>query len=235
MNISILSALFISGLLGSFGHCLGMCGPLILMVSAQIKKTGKQAAPLWFLYHGSRIFVYIVLGSIVGGLGSLIGFGSSLSKVAGAFSILLGLGIILFGFSYLGWIPFGKLKGFGWWWGNTINKVMEIGGWRGVIILGFMNGILPCGLVYSALLAAAASGSISGGAAAMFSFGAGTVPVLLVLAMGASSIRQRAKLRSTLTKIAGIFMLLIGTQIILRGLSALHLVSGFKIGKVVLW
>ena len=235
MNISILGALFMSGLLGSFGHCLGMCGPLILMVSAQIKKTGKQTALFWFLYHGSRVFVYIVLGSIVGGLGSLVGFGTSLSKVAGVFSIFLGLGIILFGLSYLGWIPFGKLKGFGDWWGGTMTKVMRIGGFRGVIILGLMNGILPCGLVYSALLAAAASGSISDGAAAMLAFGAGTLPVLIILAMGASSIRQKTKLRSILTKIGGLIMLLIGTQIILRGLSAFHLIPGFKIGRLVIW
>jgi hypothetical protein len=235
MKISILLALFVSGLLGSFGHCLGMCGPLILMVSSQIKKSGKQAVPYWFLYHGSRVMVYAILGSIVGGLGSLIGFGTTLSKVAGIFSILLSIGIFLFGLNYLGWLPLSKLKVFGNWWGNTVSNVIRIKGIRGLILLGLLNGVLPCGLVYGALLVASTSGSILGGAVAMLSFGAGTLPVLIFLAAGASSIRQRTKLRVILTKIAGVFMLLIGTQILLRGLSAFHLVPGFKIGGVVFW
>ena len=57
-NLSIYGTLFLSGLVGSLGHCLGMCGPLVIMVGYQLKPRGVALLPYYLLYHAPRITVY---------------------------------------------------------------------------------------------------------------------------------------------------------------------------------
>jgi sulfite exporter TauE/SafE len=96
-DAGVFGALLLTGFLGSLGHCLGMCGPLVIMVGLQLETKGRRALPQYLLYHSARIVVYAFLGLVVGGVGSLLGLGSSLSSLAAALSLLLGLGVILFG------------------------------------------------------------------------------------------------------------------------------------------
>jgi hypothetical protein len=223
----------LSGLLGSLGHCLGMCGPLVLMMGLQLRARGMAGAPSHLLYHGSRIAVYAGLGAAVGAIGSLLGLGAPLNSMAGVFSLLFGLGVIAFGLGYLGLLPLGKIEGGGAWLERAMSQAFQRGGHEGVMLLGVLNGLLPCGLVYSALLLASTMGGPLPGALGMVVFGLGTLPALLVVGMGAGALSPRV--RQTLGRVAGVVIVLVGIQLVLRGLSALGVVPPLRLGGLVLW
>lgn len=232
-NIGIFGALLFSGLLGSLGHCTGMCGPLVMMVGMQMKSHGLAAIPHYLLYHGARIAIYTLLGTVVGGVGSLLGLGARLSRLAGGISLVLGIGIIFLGMSSLGWLPLGRIEGNGAWLNQAMSQALRRGGRWGVILMGALNGLLPCGLVYSALLVAASSGGALPGALGMFLFGAGTIPVLLVIGFGAGALSVRT--RQVLAHGAGFLIMLIGLQLSLRGAATLGIVPSLRLGGLVIW
>jgi len=226
-------ALLLSGMLGSLGHCLGMCGPLNLLVAAQMRESSLPALPSFSLYHASRVLAYVLLGAVVGALGSLLGLSRQLTTVGGAVSLILGIAILLFGMAYLGWLRAIPLEGSSHWWNAAVSRALRQGGERSVVLLGVLNGLLPCGLVYSALLLAASSGQAWRGALGMALFGFGTFPALLTLDLGAGAMSIR--FRQVMMRLAGGVMLLVGCQLAMRGGAALHLWPHLYWGGVVLW
>ncbi|MBU0496192.1 MAG: sulfite exporter TauE/SafE family protein [Chloroflexi bacterium] len=232
-DIGMYGVLLLSGLLGSLGHCLGMCGPLVMMVGLQLPARGLAAWPYHLLYHGARIAVYALLGAVVGAIGSLLGLGGQLSGLGSVVSLLLGLGVVLLGLGYLGWLPVGRLEGGGDWVSRGMSRALQQGGLLGVVLLGALNGLLPCGLVYSALLVTASTGGPLPAALGMLLFGAGTIPALLVVGLGAGALSAAARQR--LSRLAGVLIVLVGGQLLLRGLAGLGVVSHLRLGDVVLW
>ena len=232
-NTGIFGALLLSGLLGSLGHCMGMCGPLVMMVGLQMKSRGMAPLPQFLLYHSARIATYALLGAVTGAIGSLLGLGAGLSQFAGGLSLVLGIGVILFGLSYLGWLPLGRMEGSNAWLNRAMRWALTRGGRRGIIVLGALNGLLPCGLVYSALLVAASTGGALAGAWGMFVFGAGTIPALLLIGVGAGALNVGT--RRVLAHSAGLLIVLIGLQLVLRGAAALGFVPTLQVGGVVIW
>ena len=230
-----LGALALAGLVGSFGHCMGMCGPLVAMLGVTARRDGSRLPALaHLLYHASRIAVYGVLGLAAGAVGSFVSLGDSLSTAAGLLSLVLGAAVVALGASFLartGW------AGRALWGGdaltNAMSRAVRRGGTSGIMALGALNGLLPCGLVYSALLAAAAGGSPARGGAAMVVFGAATMPVLIALGLGAS--RLGARSRSVLTTLAGVLIIAVGVQLMLRGGAALGLLPHVRWGALALW
>jgi len=230
-----LGALALAGLIGSFGHCMGMCGPLVTMLGVTARRDGTRLPALaHLLYHASRIAVYGLLGLAAGAAGSLISLGGGLSTVAGLLSFVLGAAVVALGVSFLmrtGW------AGRALWGGNALTKAMSRavrrGGTVGIAALGALNGLLPCGLVYSALLAAAAGGSAVRGGVAMIVFGAATIPVLIAVGLGAS--RLGARTRGVLTTLAGVLIIIVGVQLMLRGGAALGVVPHLHWRALVLW
>lgn len=231
--ITILGSLLITGLLGSIGHCTGMCGPLVLIMGKLISENQPHPLGLHFVYHTSRIAVYVILGALAGLAGSLIGLARHLNILTGTISILLGAGIIILGLVYLGVFSAAWISGRNSWLTRQMSKAIKLGGVRGVIILGALNGLLPCGLVYSALLVAASTANPFIGMLAMLVFGLATVPVLILIGAGISSIR--IKYQGILVRVVGIVIVLVGVQQILRGLSTLHVISPLILGGVMLW
>jgi sulfite exporter TauE/SafE len=231
--VGIYGVLFVSGLLGSLGHCLGMCGPLVLMVGARLGSQGRRRASRYFAYHGARIAVYALLGTVVGTLGSLLGFGGHLGRLAGVISLILGLGVILLGLGYLGWLPNGGLDLAGDWVMHGMDWALQRDRPGGVLLLGGLNGLLPCGLVYSSLLVTASSGGSLSGALGMLAFGAGTIPALLVLGLGAGMLNVRA--RQAMARVAGALIVLVGLQLLLRGGAALDIVPHWRVLGVMIW
>jgi sulfite exporter TauE/SafE len=229
----ILGTLFLTGLLGSLGHCLGMCGPLVAMVGLQFQAQKAAVVPSHLLYHGSRLAVYALLGALAGGIGSVLGLNKGLVPLAGMVSFGLGLFVILLGLGYLGWLPLGRLEGSGRWLSTAMSRALERGGGRGTLLLGALNGLLPCGLVYTALLLAATAGGPVPGAIGMAVFGLATVPALLVIGLGAGALS--ARWRQRLLRIAGAFIVLVGIQLALRGLAGLAVVPHLKLGGVMIW
>jgi sulfite exporter TauE/SafE len=233
LGTSTLGALFLSGLLGSLGHCLGMCGPLVTMFGVQFRARRLAGLPYHLLYHTGRMGVYALFGALVGGVGSALGLGDSLGKVAGTVSLLLGLGVVLLGLGYLGWLPLGRIEGEGAWLSRAMGWALRQGSSVRVLALGALNGLLPCGLVYSALLVAASTGSLLMGAAGMTVFGLGTLPALLVMGIGAGALS--ARVRQVFVRVAGVLIMVVGVQLALRGLAAWGVVPHLHLGKVMLW
>ncbi len=229
---SVYVALLLSGLLGSLGHCLGMCGPLVVMVSTGFKSHGIAVLPGQLLYHLTRITVYGLLGGVVGALGAMLGAGG-FGRVPGLLSVVLGALVVAFGMGYLGWLPLGRIEGGGSWLTGAMGRAIRRGGLGSAALLGGLNGLLPCGLVYSALLIAASTGGALQGAAAMLIFGAGTLPALLVVGLGAD--RLSARTRQALSRAAGVLIVLVGVQLVLRGLAALGVIGHLKLWRVMLW
>lgn len=225
-------ALLLSGLLGSLGHCLGMCGPLNLIVTARIRENGLPLGRSMVLYHAARVSVYILLGALVGALGSLLGLSARLTGIGGATSLALGLAILMLGLGYLGWLPSLAWEGAGGWWNRALSFALRRKG-GGAALLGALNGLLPCGLVYSALLLAASGGQAWRGALGMAAFGLGTFPALFGLDLGAGALS--ARFRQGMTRLAGVLMLLVGAQLVLRGGAALGLWSHLHRWGVALW
>jgi sulfite exporter TauE/SafE len=230
---SIWITLLVSGLLGSLGHCLGMCGPLNLIVAAQMRKDDLAVLPNFSLYHTTRVLLYILLGALVGALGSILGMSKQLTILGGMVSLLLGIAILLFGAGYLGLLQTFPLESASRWWNIALSHVLKQGGWRGVALLGALNGLLPCGLVYSALLLAASTGEAWRGALGMALFGIGTFPALLALDLGTGELSVR--FRQRMLRLAGALMLLVGLQLVLRGGAALRLWSHLHLGGIALW
>jgi len=233
LGASTLGALFLSGLVGSLGHCLGMCGPLVTMFGVQLEARGLAGVPYHLLYHTSRVGVYALLGALVGGLGSAMGLGEPLGSAAGMLSLLLGLGIVLLGLGYLGWLPLGRFEGASAWVSHAMGRALQRGGAAGVLALGALNGLLPCGLVYSALLVTASTGSPLAGALGMVVFGVGTLPALMVVGVGAGALSIRV--RQAAVRVAGVLIVIVGMQLALRGLAAWGVVPHLHLGRVMLW
>jgi sulfite exporter TauE/SafE len=233
MSGSVYGVLLLSGLVGSLGHCLGMCGPLVLMVGLQLRTGGLAALPHHLLYHLARVAVYALLGAIVGVVGSLLGLGSGLNRLAGATSLALGLLVVLLGLGYLGWLPLSRLDASAGWLSQAMGRALRRGGFLGVLLLGAINGLLPCGLVYSALLLAATTGGALPAALGMALFGLGTLPALVAVALGAGTLS--ARFRQVLTRIAGVVIVVAGLQLALRGLAALGAIPHLQVGGLVIW
>lgn len=217
-----MGALLLTGLVGSVGHCLGMCGPLVILAGARYTKQGVSSTPYHLLYHGGRILIYTILGIISGALGGAIGKLAVAAKIPGVVSLIIGFLVIILGLSYLGWLPFWKRSGeSNGWWQRMLKSVMKTPGAKGVLILGMLNGILPCGLVYESLFIAGASGNPWVGGLGMFLFGLATLPALVVFGVGAQMISFRV--RKWLFWAGGIFVIFVGVLLIMRGVNGLGL------------
>ncbi|MEO1213733.1 MAG: sulfite exporter TauE/SafE family protein [Bacteroidota bacterium] len=173
----LLSALSL-GFLGSL-HCVGMCGPISLALTA-----GKGKRQFWIsrlLYNLGRTTTYVLLGLVVGIFGqslSMVGFQQSLS-------IILGVGWLLVLFLLPNWenrllkLPFLRkflIKIKGALSGHIQRPTIHL-----MYNAGIVNGFLPCGLVYVALSGAMASNSLADSLAFMALFGFGTIPAMLAL------------------------------------------------------
>jgi uncharacterized protein len=226
---TFLVILLLTGLAGSLGHCVGMCGPLVILAGARYSRRGIAATPLHLLYHSGRILVYAVFGIVAGFLGQAVGKASAAAKIPGVLSVLAGLAVILAGLSYLGWLPFrSRTLHPGGWWEDTMKLVLKTPGSMGVFVLGMLNGLLPCGLVYEALLIAAASARPFLAGLGMFLFGAATIPTLVVFGVGVQMLS--AGIRQKLVWVGGIFVVLVGIGLMLRGVASLGLIPAMVFG-----
>lgn len=201
---------FLLGLLGSF-HCLGMCGPIAMAVSAYDKQ---RFVSNKIVYNLGRMLTYSVLGFIIGS----IGFSFQLAGLQQGVSIVTGAFIILLAFYYKRSERYvagrGGVASAGWL-KKSLGKFIKKGGKTAFLASGLINGLLPCGMVYIALLASLALQDSFAGALYMFAFGAGTFPLMLVVMLSGKlfSVRIREKFLKGMPYLA----LLIGILFILRG------------------
>lgn len=246
MIASTLVLAFVTGVISSFGHCLGMCGGLVAIYSARqpaLATTGGHRPSLLtrvrllMPLHAGRILTYTFLGALIGLAGSLLGQVGGLVGWQGAFSIGVGLVMILLALSLMGVLPPIEIAVASLTGGASPMKHMRGRfGQRSLwatLSLGILWGFLPCGLVFAMLVIAAATQTWWGGALTMLTFGLGTIPTLLGFGLAANLLSPR--LRGRLQSFAGLLILLFAAQTILRGLAVLNLVPSVIIGPVMLW
>ncbi|MBI4659336.1 MAG: sulfite exporter TauE/SafE family protein [Verrucomicrobia bacterium] len=202
---------FLLGLVGSL-HCAGMCGPLALALPASRGNfssflTGRLA------YNIGRMVTYCGLGAVFGLLGqtfALAGFQEAASIVSGA-AILVGLAASS---RYAIGLPavngLSRLK-------SAFASLLRRRGVGSLFLLGLLNGLLPCGLVYAACAGAVASGEFTAGVRYMGLFGLGTIPMMLGLGLAGMKLRSILGLR--FQKLVPVCVALVGVLLILRGLS----------------
>ena len=169
------------GLLGSF-HCLGMCGPIAVSLPLKENSWGTRINSS-LLYNFGRILTYILLGLIFG----LMGLGISIWGIQQWVSI--GVGIIMIMSIAFPVIFHGAnvIRGIDTLFSGFKKFFRRFFGFRtysSVLVIGLLNGFLPCGLVYIALAGALISTSPMNGALYMLAFGLGTVPALLIFSRG---------------------------------------------------
>jgi len=206
-------AAFILGLLGSL-HCVGMCGPIALALPLRRESFVHSAAGT-FVYNGGRAITYAVLGAISGLLGSAVKFAAgqqTLSIAAGAI-ILLTLAGAMFGKRMNASGAFSKIfSGLR----SMVGKLFRNHRPGSLLLIGLLNGLLPCGLVYTGLAGAAASGNPWLGALFMFIFGTGTAPAMLALSLAGS--RISLSVRGKIRKAVPVFVAVMALLLVLRGL-----------------
>jgi len=205
---------FVLGLLGSL-HCAGMCGPIALALPVKQSSWGTRLASS-LLYNSGRTLTYAILGFVLG----LLGMGLFLWGIQRWVSIGLGILMVL-------WIilplVLGGMKLTTGFQGVTTGYKTVFGGlfakrtYFSVFVIGLLNGLLPCGLVYLALARAVISSGPLEGALYMVLFGLGTVPVMLAVTLAGNAIGLR--FRNMVRKVIPVLVLLIGLLFILRGLN----------------
>lgn len=190
-------ALFIVGLLGA-GHCAGMCGGIVGALSLQGPQ-GAAALPIHLAYNLGRILSYAAAGLLAGALGQLAGSVLPLQRGLYLFAslMLVAMGFYLLGLTRsLAWL---ENRGQSAW--RRIQpltaRFLPVRGVTQALPLGLLWGWLPCGLVYSALTTALASGSAARGALLMLAFGLGTLPNLLLAGLLLARFRRFAQARMT--------------------------------------
>ncbi len=213
---------FLIGLLGSV-HCVGMCGPIALALP--YGKRNRALAVLNALkYNLGRAFTYMLLGLLFGFIGQgvfLAGYQSALSIVLGVMMLLLAFFSLdlekYFVHSKLFSGPLTRLK-------MQLARLLKIDSSPSFFLIGLLNGLLPCGLVYMAVVGAVSTGNPLSAALYMGLFGLGTLPLMLTTSMAGHLLSLR--FRRYLQKMLPALLVLMAVLFILRGLN-FHLPADF--------
>ena len=210
----MLYAAIILGLLGSF-HCVGMCGPIAFMLPLDRVNRWKRTLQL-VSYHFGRILTYSLLGLLFGIAGNTFHFFGIQQQLSIAIGIIMILTIITpthITSKYSLTRPIYKL----------VSKVKSALGAElkkkdpeTFFIIGFLNGLLPCGLVYMAVFGAIALGEPLQSSLYMALFGLGTVPLMTTAIYLGNFLTGNVKQR--ILKAVPYVVVAIGILFILRGL-----------------
>lgn len=203
------------GLVGSL-HCLGMCGPIAVAIPLQKHNWPLKIAG-GLLYNIGRTITYGIMGGIFG----LLGLGIALAGFQQWASIGLGIIMIvsvLFPVVFREKIKLDKIfTGYASRLIGRFRNLFKNNAMHSLLLIGILNGLLPCGLVYMALAGAINTNDVLMGIAFMVMFGLGTTPALLILSLAGNIIS--APLRRRVSKIVPVFIVILGLIFILRGLS----------------
>jgi sulfite exporter TauE/SafE len=193
-----------------------MCGPIV--VALPLKKHNLASKILGaLLYNSGRVLTYSILGILFG----LLGRGIHLAGFQQGTSVLLGIAMIvsvMFPFVFREKITLASLfSGFAARLITKLKRLFTDRSYFSLLMIGLLNGLLPCGLVYVAIAGAINSGEVISGVLFMLFFGIGTIPLLLVAIMASDAIGQKIRLR--MQKAVPYFVFLLGVLFILRGMS----------------
>lgn len=172
----MLYSAFIFGLISSL-HCIGMCGPIAMMIPVDRNNPTKKASQI-ITYHFGRLSAYAIIGLVFG----LVGKGFFLAGIQQKMSIFIGVAMIItiltpervlanYNFSKPVFRLISKIK-------IVLGKQFKNKSYQSLFTIGLLNGFLPCGMVYVALFGAIAMQSVPFGIVYMLLFGLGTIPMM---------------------------------------------------------
>ncbi len=214
---------FVTGLLGSFGHCAAMCGPLVGSLALAAAPLGARRSLAGQLaYHAGRVTTYAAVGAVMGLTGSFVNVAGRLAGLQQAVAILAGVLMVLLGAGVAGLSTAvkrlearasGKVVA-------LVRGLLEGGGPSRLYPTGLALGLLPCGLSWTVFLGAAGTGSLPEGLLLALAFGLGTTPALLLVAAAGGAVGVRA--RRVLVRAGGLLVALLGLVFVLRGAGVLR-------------
>lgn len=218
-SISILTIITIA-FLGSFGHCIGMCGGIVVAYSStKVNSTWnkRKQASSHILYSLGRITTYVILGAFFGLIGSVITFNNT---AGGILLIVTGILMVLVGLSLSGKLKFltsiehsvSKSE----LYQKSFRKLLSSNSLFSFYFLGMLNGLLPCGFVYVFAITAASTANPMWGAFVMLIFGLSTIPAMFSLGFFVGIFKQLA-LRNLFITLASILVILFGLYTIYNG------------------
>lgn len=206
--------------LGSFGHCIGMCGGIVLAYSSikiepQSSKVSQSIAHL--LYSFGRVTTYMILGAMFGALGGVALFSNNAN---GALLIFAGIVMVLAGLSLMGKIKFLTIIEHSFssssFYKNSFKSVLNSKSNSSFYILGMLNGLLPCGFVYFFAITAASTADPLWGAIVMGVFGVSTIPAMFGLGF-LTTLASATSFRNMMMSLSSIAVILYGTYTIYNG------------------
>ncbi|MDR6761429.1 sulfite exporter TauE/SafE [Flavobacterium sp. 2755] len=210
----MLFSAFILGLISSL-HCVGMCGPIAMMLPVDHKNEAKKITQI-ITYHLGRLTAYSTIGLIFG----LMGRGLFLAGMQQRMSIFIGIAMILialipekifakYNFSKPVYKVISNIK-------SSLGSQFKKKSYKSLFTIGLLNGFLPCGMVYVALFGAIAMQSAGFGVLYMLLYGIGTIPLMTVVVYVNSLLKLpfRNKIQKAIPYVA----VIIGVLFILRGL-----------------
>jgi len=210
----MLYSAFILGLISSL-HCIGMCGPIAMMLPVDHQNEAKKVTQI-ITYHLGRLTAYASIGLIFG----LLGRGFFLAGLQQKMSIFIGITMIItvlipekvfskYNFSKPVYKIISKIK-------SSLGNQFTNKSYKSLFTIGLLNGFLPCGMVYVALFGAIAMQSASFGVLYMLLFGLGTMPLMTIVVYIHSLIKL--PFRNKIQKAIPYVTVIIGVLFILRGL-----------------
>lgn len=220
--MNTIDLLFVAGaaFTASIGHCIGMCGGIVIAYSSskidQTKPWLTQSIA-HLAYNLGRVTTYTILGVIFGMLGKVSAFSPT---TKGILFLITGLLMVLAGLSLLGKLGFLNAievsvsnKS---WFQKLFQKLMRTKSLASFYSLGLLNGIIPCGLVYSFAIIAASTASPLWGGIVMAIFGLATIPTLFLLG-SVTKILQKGATRKIMMNISAFLVIAYGVFTLYKG------------------
>ncbi len=210
---SVYILIFLSGLLGGIGHCIGMCGPLIATYTISIGLSPFDRLKPHIMYHSGRLMSYGLIGGAMGFSGSFVSTIKGIQHIQSIAIAIAGIVMVIMGASITGLVSRLRTQKSLAFSLKPIAYLLEHGN---PFPLGLINGLIPCGLSYTAFIAAAGIGAsekvpLAGflkGLILLLLFGIGTIPGLFLISW--VSLRGATLLRKRLYALAGLFMIISG-------------------------
>jgi hypothetical protein len=211
---------FTTGIAGGFGHCIGMCGPLVASY-ALAAPSGAMPLPVrlvpHFLYNAGRITTYGIMGGVMGLSGSFVNVAGRLAGIQDVVAVIAGIVMISLGLGIAGlhsrtaWIERHNMPVL-----RTARRIIASPSTFRHYPLGLLLGLLPCGLSYTVFFASAGTGGMMPGSLTALLFGLGTLPALLLFGTVVSSLT--ASLRGRIYKAGGVIVVIMGIYYLVKGM-----------------
>ena len=226
------STAFLIGLIASVSTCMAVVGGLVLSMSANFAKEAEapDSAPPGkgdrirpqIMFHASRLVAFLLLGGLIGVLGSVFQFGGTGTMVL---NLLIAVILLILGINLLDIFPWAKklqptLPGF---IGKRVHSLKRVNHTLTPVAVGVATFFLPCGFTQSMQIFALTTGSFTTGALTMFAFALGTLPVLAALSFSSLAIRRSAR--------SGIFFKTAGLVVIFFGV--FNLINSLAVAGIV--